>query len=107
MMFGKKNKRTAGPLPASEPVAKRVSAKSRTVVAPVAGKGSGKLAYETRRAEKAGMGLEKWMAEKDRRARAEREAIAEAKRKADAGRKAEAAKPGLLRRLLDRAHKPI
>ncbi len=106
-MFGKKNKQSVTPVPAPRPVAKPSPVKGGAAVPSPSGKGSGKLAYETRRAEKAGMGLEKWMAEKDRRARAEREAIAEAKRKADPGRKAENAKPGLLRRLLDRAHKPI
>lgn len=62
---------------------------------------TGKLAYEARRAEKAGMGFEKWMAEKDRRVKAEREAVQRARQKAPEK------KPGLLRRLLDRAHRPI
>lgn len=62
---------------------------------------SGKQAYEARRAEKAGMGLEKWMAEKDRRVQAEREALQRAQKVT------EPRKPGLLRRLLDRAHRPI
>lgn len=63
----------------------------------------GQLAYEARRAEKAGMGLEKWMAEKSRRVQDQRAAAAKAQRKAAAA----TAKPGLLRRLLDRAHKPL
>ena len=61
----------------------------------------GKQAYEARRAEKAGMGLEKWMAEKDRRVQAERAAVQRAHQKALPK------KPGLLRRLLDKAHRPI
>lgn len=61
----------------------------------------GKQAYEARRAEKAGMALEKWMAEKNRRAQAERDAVQRARQKAVPK------KPGLLRRLLDRAHRPI
>ena len=61
----------------------------------------GQQAYEARRAEKAGMGLEKWMAEKDKRVQAEREAVQRAHKKAAP------AKPGLLRRLLDKAHRPI
>ena len=61
----------------------------------------GKQAYEARRAEKAGMGLEKWMAEKDRRVQAERAAVQRAHQKALPR------KPGLLRRLLDKAHRPI
>ncbi len=97
-MFGRKNKTAAGaPVPAQE-----VSASS----ARMAGPGSaGKQAYEARRAEKAGMALDKWMAQKERRAEAERkagEAAAEqARRDAAPGR------PGLLRRLIDRAHRPI
>jgi len=62
----------------------------------------GQRAYEAKRAAKAGMSLEKWLASKDR----EREAEARAKLKA-----VEAAKPpkppGLLGRLLDRAHRPL
>lgn len=61
----------------------------------------GQRAYEARRAAKAGLSLDKWLAEKDRAAeRAAREAAAETK-------KAAAKKPGLLSRLLDRAHKPL
>ncbi|MBE7210638.1 MAG: hypothetical protein INR65_06430 [Gluconacetobacter diazotrophicus] len=61
------------------------------------------MAYEARRAEKAGMGLEKWMAEKSRRMQEQRAAAERAQREAARP----AAKPGLLRRLLDRAHKPL
>ena len=63
----------------------------------------GRLAYEARRAEKAGMGLEKWMAEKSRRVQEQRLATERVQRKAATA----TAKPGLLRRLLDRAHKPL
>ena len=62
----------------------------------------GKQAYEARRAQKAGMGLEKWMAEKERRVQAERDTLQRARKKAAPDKK-----PGLLRRLLDRAHRPI
>jgi hypothetical protein len=62
----------------------------------------GQRAYEAKRAAKAGMSLEKWLASKER----EREAEAKAKLKA-----VEAAKPakppGFLGRLLDRAHRPL
>lgn len=68
---------------------------------PLQGASKGKQAYEARRAEKAGMGLDKWMAEKDRRVQAERDAVLRVQQKAVAK------KPGLLRRLLDRAHRPI
>ena len=61
----------------------------------------GKQAYEARRAAKAGVSLERWMADKQRRAQSELDAA----RKARA--KAQVKKPGLLRRLLERAHKPF
>jgi hypothetical protein len=64
----------------------------------------GQRAYEARRAAKAGMSLEKWLAEKDKRARAE---AAEAAKLAEAERPKEPEKKGWLGRLLDRAHKPI
>ena len=62
----------------------------------------GQRAYEAKRAAKAGMSLDKWLATKER----EREAEAKAKLKA-----LEAAKPvkppGLLSRILERAHRPL
>jgi hypothetical protein len=62
----------------------------------------GQRAYEAKRAAKAGMSLEKWLAAKEK----ERAVEAKARLKAE-----EAAKPpkppGLLSRLLDRAHKPL
>ncbi len=60
---------------------------------------AGKQAYEARRAAKAGVSLERWMADKQKRAEAELEAARRA-RKAPAKR-------GFLKRLLDRAHKPL
>lgn len=55
-------------------------------------------AYETKRAAKAGMSLEKWLAAKEK----------DAARKTILPEKAEKAKkPGLISRLLDRAHKPL
>ena len=63
----------------------------------------GQRAYEARRAAKAGMSLEKWLVEKDRRARIE---AAEAAREAtEAEKKPE--KKGWLGRLLDKAHQPL
>jgi len=62
---------------------------------------AGKQAYEARRAAKAGVSLERWMADKQKRAQAELEAA----RRAQA--KSQPAKPGFLKRLLDRAHKPL
>ena len=62
----------------------------------------GQRAYEAKRAAKAGMSLDKWLASK------QREAEAEAKLKLKAVEAAKPAKPpGLLTRLLDRAHKPL
>lgn len=63
----------------------------------------GQMAYEARRAAKAGMSTEKWLDAK-RRAEAQAEASAERARR-DAT--AVAKPPGLLKRLLDRAHKPL
>ena len=101
-MFGKKTRRVAGaptggradgaaPARPAQPGPKTLQTASK-----------GKQAYEARRADKAGIGLERWMADKERRAQAEREAEQRARRKA-----APEKKPGLLRRLLDRAHKPL
>jgi len=63
----------------------------------------GQRAYEEKRARKAGMSLEKWMANKAREAeeaaRAERRATEEATKKTKP--------PGFFQRLLDRAHKPL
>nr|WP_294514031.1 hypothetical protein [uncultured Rhodopila sp.] len=62
----------------------------------------GQRAYEAKRAAKAGMSLDKWLALKQR----EQEAEAKARLKA-----ADAAKPpkppGFFSRLLDRAHRPL
>ncbi len=98
-MFGRKNKAVAGaPVPAREAAA---PTSARTASAGSAGK----QAYEARRAEKAGMALDKWMAQKERRAEAERDAERAAAEQAR--RKAEPGRSGLLRRLIDRAHRPI
>lgn len=66
----------------------------------------GQRAYEAKRAAKAGMSLEKWLALK------EKDAAEQAKAKAKAEEKArEAAKPakppGFFARLIERAHKPL
>jgi hypothetical protein len=62
----------------------------------------GQRAYEAKRAAKAGMSLEKWLALKQKEAAAEAKAQLKAK---------EAAKPpkppGFFARLIDRAHKPL
>jgi hypothetical protein len=63
----------------------------------------GQRAYEAKRAAKAGMSLEKWLAYKEKQAeiavRAAARSAAEAKRPPK--------KPGLLSRLIERAHKPL
>jgi len=63
----------------------------------------GQRAYEARRAAKAGMTLEKWLVEKEKRAKAE---AAEETREAQAERK-EPEKKGWFSRLLDKAHQPL
>jgi predicted Holliday junction resolvase-like endonuclease len=63
----------------------------------------GQRAYEAKRAAKAGMSLEKWLEEKEKRARSE---AVEAAREAAAEKKA-AEKKGWFSRLLDRAHQPL
>lgn len=64
----------------------------------------GQRAYEARRAAKAGMTLEKWLAEKERRARLEATELA---REAAAEKPQAAEKKGWFGRLLDRAHQPL
>jgi hypothetical protein len=61
-------------------------------------------AYEAKRAAKAGMSLDKWMAQKEKRAAAEaKEAAAAAPAPAAAAPK----KPGFFSRLLEKAQKPL
>ncbi|MGK7861908.1 hypothetical protein [Falsiroseomonas sp. E2-1-a4] len=60
-------------------------------------------AYEARRAAKAGMSLDKWLAEKARLRRAEESAA----KLAEAAKVQEPEKKGWFGRLMDRAHKPI
>jgi hypothetical protein len=65
----------------------------------------GQRAYEAKRAAKAGMTLEKWLADKERRAKAE---AAEAAKEAEVAAKTAAPeKKGWLGRLLDKAHQPL
>lgn len=52
--------------------------------------------YERKRAEKAGMSLDKWLGQK------QKQAVAAAPKSAETPRK-----KGLLSRLLDRAHEPL
>jgi len=62
----------------------------------------GQKAYEAKRAAKAGMSLEKWLAAK------ERDRLAEEKAKAKAAEASRPPKPpGRIRRFLDRLHKPL
>ena len=65
----------------------------------------GQRAYEARRAAKAGMTLEKWLEDKDRRARME--AAEAAKDSETAAKAASPGKKGWFGRLLDKAHQPI
>lgn len=65
----------------------------------------GQRAYEAKRAAKAGVSLEKWLADKEKREKAEAAAAAKAAR---AQTEATAPKkPGFLSRLLEKANKPI
>ncbi len=57
-------------------------------------------AYEQKRADKAGMSLEKWLKSKERE---KQQAAAAAQKAAPAPAKP----PGFFSRLLDRAHKPL
>lgn len=62
----------------------------------------GQRAYEAKRAAKAGMSLEKWMASK------ERERVAEEKARAEAAKPPPPPKkPGFFARLLEKAQKPL
>ena len=92
-MFKRSNTGTK-PDPAKQVAAVPAAAADRAVA-------PGKQAYEARRAAKAGVSLERWMADKQKNAQAELEAARRARVKAVP------AKPGLLKRLLDRAHKPL
>lgn len=63
---------------------------------------AGQRAYETKRAAKAGMSLEKWLDSKQR----QQEAEERARKKAVAAAKPPK-KPGLIGRLLERAQRPF
>ena len=63
----------------------------------------GQRAYEAKRAAKAGVSLDKWMDQKAR----ERAAEAKAREKEAAAKSEPPKKPGLMSRLIDRAHKPL
>ncbi len=63
----------------------------------------GQRAYEAKRAAKAGMSLDKWMANKDR----EREAEERAREKAAAEAAKPPKKPGFFSRMLEKAQKPL
>ncbi len=64
----------------------------------------GQRAYEARRAKKAGLSLDKWLAEKQKLATSIAREEERARKVADA----KSAKPtGFLSRLLERAHKPL
>jgi hypothetical protein len=63
----------------------------------------GQRAYETKRAAKAGMSLDKWLESKQR----QQEIEARARDKATIATVKPAKKPGFFGRLLERAHKPL
>ena len=87
--------KTAPPKPAAvKPLAaKPVTAKSLT---------EGQRAYEAKRAAKAGLSLDRWLASKQRAQEAE---TREREKAAEPAKPAK--KPGFFGRLLDRAHKPL
>lgn len=62
----------------------------------------GQRSYEAKRAAKAGMSLDAWLRDKEKRAKEEAAAVAKA-----TAPEAPAKKPGFFSRLMDRAHKPI
>ncbi len=83
----------AKPVIAKSDAAKSDAAKSLT---------DGQRAYEAKRAAKVGMSLDRWLASKQRAQEAE------TREREKAAEQAKPAKPpGLLSRLLDRAHKPL
>jgi hypothetical protein len=63
----------------------------------------GQRAYEAKRAAKAGVSLDQWLAEKDKQAAEQARAEARAARTTAKPSKP----PGFFRRLLERAHKPL
>lgn len=63
----------------------------------------GQRAYEARRAAKAGMSLDKWLATKART----RQEAARAERAANEAATRPPRKPGLIARLIERAHRPL
>lgn len=73
---------------------------SKTGPDPISALSPGQRAYETRRAARAGLSLEKWLETKAREAEATARAAA-------AGPAKPAKKPGFFSRLIDRAHKPL
>jgi hypothetical protein len=62
----------------------------------------GQRAYETKRAARAGLSLDKWLAQKDRDRQQEARAQERATKPPERPKKR-----GLISRLLDRAHKPL
>ena len=62
----------------------------------------GQRAYETKRAARAGLSLEKWLAQKERDKQQEVRAQEKAAKAPEKPKKR-----GLISRLLDRAHKPL
>ena len=66
----------------------------------------GQRAYEARRAAKAGMSLDKWLAVKERERR-EEQAEAEKALKAAQAEAAPPKPPGFFKRLLEKAQKPL
>jgi len=65
----------------------------------------GQRAYEAKRAAKAGMSLDKWLAGKEKRERAEEEAASRAARSAT--EEAKPKKTGFFSRLMEKANKPL
>ncbi len=98
-----KVKRSVGPAPAHPLEAAPVRWQNAAIMAkdttPMT---EGQRAYEARRAAKAGLSLEKWLELKQK----EREEEARARERAAAPPKP-VKKPGLIGRLIERAHKPL
>ncbi len=65
----------------------------------------GQRAYEAKRASKAGMSLDKWLAGKEKRERVEAEAVTKAARAAT--EEAKPKKTGFFSRLMEKATKPL
>ncbi len=67
----------------------------------------GQRAYEAKRAAKAGMSLDRWLAQKEREAAQAERGATTAKAQGGAAEPAAGKRPGFFARLLEKAQKPL